>query len=155
MLPDVSSTRGGLPRRHAPARNVIGLLLASAVCLGAASAVACDGPDPGPVEARFESATVVAIIRVMSVSIAPGDGSYVEGHADVVETLKGAHRAGIPVRGHLPQVDCWASIDVGRDYIVFLPNPAGRYEAWFSMFGKTIPVRDIPDRLLRRWRAKT
>lgn len=155
MFPGMSSARGRLARRYASAMNVIGLLLASAFCLGATPAVACDGPDPGPVEARFENATVVAIIRVTSVAASPGDSSYVEGHAEVVETLKGTYSTAMRVRGYLPQVDCWAPIDIGGEYVVFLPNPAGNYEVWFSMFSKTIAVGRVPKGLLRKWRART
>jgi hypothetical protein len=150
----MSSARGRSTRRNASAMNVIGLLLASAVCLGAAPAVACDGPDPGPVEARFERATTVAIIRVMSVSVSSANRGSVEGHAEVVETLKGTPVAMIPVRGYLPSVDCWASIDVGREYVVFLPNRIVGYEAWFSPFSESIPVANVPGGLLRKWRAK-
>lgn len=76
-----------------------------------------------------------------------------DGHAEVVEVLKGTHGSTLPVRGYLPQVDCWASIDVGRDYVVFLPAPLARNEAWFGMFSQTISVADVPDGLLRQWRA--
>lgn len=154
MFPDRSSARRGVTRRRASAMNVLGRLLASAVCLAAAPSVACTGPDPVPVEERFKSATVVAIIRVMSVSVSPSGDRYLEGRAEVVETLKGAHSAEVPVRGNLPEANCWVSLDVGRKYLVFLPDPSGRYEAWFSMFSRNIPVDDVPESLLRKWRAK-
>lgn len=154
MFSGKSSARRGVTRRRASAVNLLGWLLASTVCLAAAPSVACTGPDPVPVEERFESATVVAIIRVMSVSVSPSGHPHLEGRAEVVETLKGAHSAEVPVRGYLPEVNCWVPLDVGRQYLVFLPDPSGRHEAWFAMFSRNIPVVDVPESLLRKWRAK-
>ena len=154
MFPESSSARGRVTRHHASAMNVLGWLLASAVCLVAMPSIACTGPDPVPLEERFRKATVVQIIRVMSVSVSPSGHPYLEGHAEVVETLKGDHSAEVPVRGYLPEVNCWVPLDVGRQYLVFLPDPSGRHEAWFAMFSRNIPVADVPESLLRKWRAK-
>jgi len=153
MFTERSLSRRRVTQRHAVAMHRIGVLLAWAICLGSTSALACTGPDPIPVDERFRQAKVVAIVRVMSASVSATGQPYIEGHADVVETLKGTHGAAMPVRGYLPGVNCWAPIDVGRENVVFLPMAPGSDEAGFSMFGNTIPLADVSVVLLRKWRA--
>jgi hypothetical protein len=153
MFTERSLSPRRVTQRHAVAMKRIGVLLAWAVCLGASSALACTGPDPIPVEERFKQAKAVAIVRVKSVSVSATGRPYIEGHADIIENLKGTREAVMPVRGYLPGVNCWAPIDVGREYVVFLPMAPGSDEAWFSMFGNTLPLTDVSDVLLRKWRT--
>jgi hypothetical protein len=153
MLPPIPQAYACLTPRYLAAMRMASVLLAALTCLGTTPVFACDGPDPVPVAARFADAKVVAIVRVMSVSVSPGQRPTVDGHAEVVETLKGAPGPRIAVRGFLPSVDCWLPIDAGREYVVFLPGSSGEYAAWFSMFGDTIPVAEMSQLLLKKWRA--
>lgn len=137
-------------RRSRCVSNGFCFLLALSACLTVATASACDGPDPGPLEQRFKDATVAAIVRVMSVSVSP-QVPYVDGQAEVVEVLKGTIDPKLTFRGYLPQVDCWTSIDVGGEY---LPNQTGDNAIWFGQFSKTIAVAKVSAGLLRKWREK-
>jgi hypothetical protein len=91
---------------------------------------------------------------VASLAISAREPSLVEGRAELIEVLKGASTGSIQVNGYAPSVDCWAAIDVGREYVVFLPNAAGQADVWFSAYSKTIPVKDVPAALLQTWRSK-
>ena len=128
--------------------------LITLLLIAPAAASACDGLDPGPYTARYEQAEIVAVIRVVSLT-ERGKPGHVEGRAEVVEVLKGTLAEDIPVYAYTPEVGCFSPVTVGREYVVFLPNSAGRTDVWFSMFSKTARVSDIPQKLLRSWRPKT
>jgi hypothetical protein len=126
-----------------------------AVCgsMAATAAFACDGSDPGAVEDRFGRADFVAVIQVTSLWIDPQSPSIVEGDAEVIAMLKGRRVARLPVRAYAPSVDCWAPVDVGREYLVFVRESPRGERASFSIFSPHVPMRAVPPALLRSWRA--
>ncbi len=123
-------------------------------CVFADPALACDGPDPGPLRDRYRNADIVAIVRVTSLRAAPGKHE-VEGEAKVLELLKGPPVSTISVRGYTPYVDCWSAIDVGREYVVFTSKSGphqGRAE--FGMFSASIDAAQVDRQILKTWRLK-
>lgn len=120
-----------------------------------ATSLGCDGPEPGSYADRFKQAESVAIVRVVSLAESAKEPGHVEGRAEVVEVLKGTFSKVIPVYAYMPSVDCFSPVDVGREYVVFLPNPAGRNDVWFTMFSKTARVTDVPEKLLSTWRPRS
>jgi hypothetical protein len=139
------------PRVHGA--FVVGLLIAMGSAIAPGGVEACDGPDPGAVEDRFGRADFVAVVQVTSLWIAPENPSIVEGDAEVLEMLKGRRVARLPVRGYSPSVDCWAPVDVGREYLVFVQDSPRGKVASFSIFSPNLPLRAVPPTLLRIWRA--
>ena len=109
--------------------------------LSATKANGCDGPDPGPLRDRYRNAEAVAVIRVESLRVSE-NGYEVEGSGVVQELLKGAPATTVPIRGYTPLVDCWASIDVGGEYVAFVPKAwPGRGRVSFGMFGTSVLLR--------------
>lgn len=139
--------------RYGSAMNGVASIALFAACSFSTIATACDGPDPGPLADRFASAEFVAVVRVTSLAVAVESPSGVDGVAEIVESLKGNFAGPVPVHGYVPAVDCWVAIDLGREYVVFLPDPAGQRAIWFSMFSKTTALEDVPAVLLRKWRT--
>jgi hypothetical protein len=72
----------------------------------------------------------------------------------VVEILKGKPLREKIVHGYVPSLDCWAPFNAGAEYVVLLPDAAGKSGAWISMYSKTVPYQDVPEKLLRVWRGK-
>jgi hypothetical protein len=129
-------------------RSVCGMLFLTVVF----DANACDSPDPGSVADRFKHAHTVAVVRVSRLSEATDEPAKVEGVAVVTEVLKGPPMKALAVHGYSPNVDCWTSIDVGREYLIFLPRQNNQ-SVWFSAGSEAIARSDVPESLLRTWRA--
>ena len=127
--------------------------IAIAMILFNGAALACDCAEYQTLEDRFERAHTVLVVSPQMITVSATRPGYVTGIADLVSILKGSGLAVVPILGFTPTVDCWAPIDVGRNYLVFLPEKPDRQRvAFFSMCMSSVPMTDVPQEILRHWR---
>ena len=136
-----------------------------AFLLAAPPAFACSCGQPETLSQRFNSATAVAVVRVVSAS--PGEyeppGIYSEsgkirvrqraifGKAKVVEQLKGVVKSPSVIIARPPDSFCSVPLTVGQTYVVFV---TGGGPINHSFCSAQPLLQHVGPALMRRWRGR-
>lgn len=144
----------------------LGLLLFLLLIFQNKPAYACSCGGNSDLNASFQSATSVSIIRVVRTSIIEEESyatniktgkrsehtvEYVEAVGNVTETLKGTRLQSVTMTGQTPNQGCYEFIETGAYYLVFT-DEIGKTS--YTSCSNNQPLFRVPEKLLKSWRSK-